>query len=103
LVTTLLISQLPEIVLLDVFAVSVPRMAWAVVVLIAGLWIAGRYVVALRPLERYYAVMTVLAVMLAVIPAIFTSAAWQSGDPRSASTVKASRGRGRVAPRRSGS
>ncbi len=77
-VTTLLISRLPEIVLREVFAISVPWMAWAVVALSAGVWIAARYLVALRPLERYFAVMTVLAVMLAVIPAIFTSAAWQS-------------------------
>jgi hypothetical protein len=52
-------------------------MAWAVGVLTVGLWIAARFVVALRPLERSSPVMKVLAAMLAIIPAIVASAAWQ--------------------------
>ncbi len=80
-ITTLLISRLPEIVLRDIFGLSVPWMPWAVVVLSAVLWVASRVVAGLLPLERYFAVMTVLAVMLAVIPLIFGSSAWQAFMP----------------------
>ena len=80
-ITTLLISRLPEIVLRDIFGLSVPWMPWAVVVLSAVLWVASRVVAGLRPLERYFVVMTVLAVLLAVIPLIFGSSAWQALVP----------------------
>ena len=77
-ITTLLISRLPEIVLREIFGVDVPWMPWAVVGVSATLWVASRFVAALRPLDRYYVVMTVLAVMIAIIPAVFRSAAWQA-------------------------
>ncbi len=80
-ITTLLISRLPEIILRDIFGLSVPWMPWAVFALSAGLWIAARVTSAMRPLERYFAVMTVLALLFAVIPYIFGSSAWQSLVP----------------------
>jgi membrane protease YdiL (CAAX protease family) len=80
-ITTLLISRLPEIILRDILGMSVPWMPWAVVALSAGLWIAARTTSAMRPLERYFAVMTALALLLAVIPYIFGSAAWRSLVP----------------------
>ena len=80
-ITTLLISRLPEIVLRDIFGLSVPWMPWAVVALSAGLWVASRSIDDLRPLERYLAVMTALAVLLAVIPLIFGSTVWTSLVP----------------------
>lgn len=80
-ITTLLISRLPEIVLRDIFGLSVPWMPWAVVALSAGLWVASRSNDDLRPLERYLAVMTALAVLLAVIPLIFGSTVWTSLVP----------------------
>jgi membrane protease YdiL (CAAX protease family) len=80
-VMTLLVSRLPEIVLRDIFGLSVPWMPWAVVVLSGLLWVASRFVVRLRPLERYLAVMTILAVLLAVIPMIFESSTWEALVP----------------------
>ncbi len=80
-ITTLLISRLPEIILRDIFGLSLPWMPWAVVALSGGSWIAARVASALRPLERYFAVMTALAVLFAVIPLIFGSSVWQSLVP----------------------
>ena len=80
-VTTLLVSRLPEIILQEIFAITIPWMAWAVVGLSAALWIAARYVAILKPLERYFAVLTLLAVMFAVIPEIFRSTPWQALVP----------------------
>lgn len=80
-VATLLVSRLPEIVLRELFALSVPWMAWVVVAMSAALWVGARAVAALRPLERYFAILTVLALMLAVIPEVLGSAAWQSLVP----------------------
>ena len=79
--TTLLISRLPEIILREVFGLSVPWMAWAVVALAAALWVASRFAPVLRPLSSYFAVMTALAALLALIPLILQSAAWQSISP----------------------
>jgi membrane protease YdiL (CAAX protease family) len=86
-ITTLLVSRLPEIVLRDIFGLSVPWMPWAVVVLSVVLWVASLVVVRLRPLERYFAVMAVLAVLLAVIPLIFGSSAWQAFMPPTAHPI----------------
>ena len=80
-ITTLLVSRLPEIILRDIFRLDVPWMPWAVVALCGGLWSASRLAPALRPLERYFVVMTVLAVLFAVIPSIFGSAAWRALVP----------------------
>ena len=80
-ITTLLVSRLPEIILRDVFALSVPWMPWAVLALTVLLWVASRLILTVRPLERYFAVMSALAVLFAVIPLIFASPAWASLVP----------------------
>jgi membrane protease YdiL (CAAX protease family) len=80
-ITTLLVSRLPEIILREVFAITVPWMAWAVVGVSLVFWLASRAIAALRPLERYFAVMTVLAVLFAALPVVFASGAWQSVVP----------------------
>jgi membrane protease YdiL (CAAX protease family) len=80
-IATLLISRLPEIILREVFGLSVPWMPWAVVALAAGLWAASRFVAVLTPLSRYFVVMTAVAALFAVIPLIFQSGAWQSISP----------------------
>lgn len=82
-IVMLLVSRLPEIVLREIFGISVPWMAWAVVGVTATLWIGTRFVEALRPLGRYLVVMTALAALLAIIPLIFESAPWQSISPPS--------------------
>jgi membrane protease YdiL (CAAX protease family) len=82
-ITTLLISRLPEIILREVFGLSVPWMPWAVVALAAALWAAARVVAVLQPLGRYFVVMTAVAALFAVIPLIFESDAWQSISPSS--------------------
>jgi membrane protease YdiL (CAAX protease family) len=80
-ITTLLISRLPEIILLEVFGLSLLWMPWAVLALTAALWVASRFAPVLRPLSAYFAVMTAVAALLALIPVIFQSAAWQSFSP----------------------
>jgi membrane protease YdiL (CAAX protease family) len=80
-ITTLLVSRLPEIILREIFSLSVPWMPWAVVVLSGLLWLAARFVGRLRPLERYLAVMTVLAVLFVIIPLIFESSVWEALVP----------------------
>ena len=81
-VTTLLVSRLPEIVLRDISGRSVPWMPWAVVALSGGLVILTSLAPALRPLQRYFVVMTTLAILFAVIPLIFESQAWSALVPR---------------------
>jgi membrane protease YdiL (CAAX protease family) len=80
-ITTLLVSRLPEIVLREAFGLSVPWMPWAVVATSGLLWVVSRFVARLRPLERYFVVMTVLAVLFAVITLVFASSAWLSLVP----------------------
>jgi membrane protease YdiL (CAAX protease family) len=82
-ITTLLISRLPEIVMREVLGISTPWMPWAVIAITAALWLIARFAAALRPLERYFIVMTFLAVLLAILPLIFQSAAWQTLVPPS--------------------
>jgi membrane protease YdiL (CAAX protease family) len=80
-ISTLLISRLPEIVLLEIFGISVAWMPWAVVAMTAVLWAVSRVVAALQPLSRYFVVMTVVAALVAIIPWIFASEPWQSISP----------------------
>ncbi len=78
---TLLVSRLPEIVLRDVLRIDVPWMPWAVVALSAGLWALSRVVAAMRPLERYLLVMTILAALFAALPLVLGSDLWHALVP----------------------
>src|SRR5215212_9840431 len=89
LVVTLLISRLPEIIARDVLALDVPWMAWAVVAATVVLWLLARTTTALRPLERYLAVMVGVTLALAVIPLATGSAAWATLVPASTNEVVA--------------
>jgi membrane protease YdiL (CAAX protease family) len=78
LIVTLLISKLPQIILRDVVGVDVPPLTWplgALAVTIV-LWLAARVVSWLKPLERYLAVMIVVALALLAAEVIFTSDGW---------------------------
>ncbi len=83
LVVTLSISRLPEIVARDVLSMDVPWMAAAIVVLTIALWLASRVVATLRPLERFLAVMVLINGLLAALPAVLGSPAWQALVPAS--------------------
>ncbi len=78
---TLLISRLPEIILRDILRIDVPWMPWAVVLLTAALWLLSRVVPRMRSLDRYLLVMTVLAVLFALIPLVLTSDSWRAIVP----------------------
>jgi membrane protease YdiL (CAAX protease family) len=81
LAVTLLISRLPEILLREVFGLSVPSMAGAIEGVTILLWLASRFVDVLRPLERYLAVMTVVGIAVALLEWIFGSEAWATLVP----------------------
>lgn len=83
LVVVLLISRLPEIVAREVLRLDVPWMAWAIVAVTVLLWAASRLVPALRPLERFLAVMIVVNVLIAALPPFLDSALWSSVVPAS--------------------
>jgi membrane protease YdiL (CAAX protease family) len=83
LVVTLLISRLPEIVAREVLRLDVPWMATAIVGLTAGLWFAARVVPALRPLERFLAIMVLVNLLVAGLPWFLESSLWLSLVPAS--------------------
>ncbi len=80
---TLAISRLPEIVAHDGLHLDVAWMPWAILVLTVGFWLASRFVVALRPLERFLAVMILVNAFVAALPVVLESAAWQALVPAS--------------------
>jgi membrane protease YdiL (CAAX protease family) len=82
-VVTLLISALPVIVAREGFGVDVPWVAWAIVGATIVLWLAARVVPILEPLERYLAVMVLVNVLIAGVPALLASPAWQVLVPAS--------------------
>jgi membrane protease YdiL (CAAX protease family) len=82
-VVTLLISALPVIVAREGFGVDVPWVAWAIVGATIVLWLAARVVPILEPLERYLAVMVLVNVLIAGLPALLASPAWQVLVPAS--------------------
>jgi membrane protease YdiL (CAAX protease family) len=82
-VVTLLISALPVIVAREGFGVVVPWVAWAIVGATIVLWLAARVVPILEPLERYLAVMVLVNVLIAGLPALLASPAWQVLVPAS--------------------
>jgi membrane protease YdiL (CAAX protease family) len=79
----LLISRLPEIVVREVLAVDVPWMSWAIVAATVLLWLGARFVAALRPFERFLAVMILVNILIAALPAALESAAWRALMPSS--------------------
>jgi hypothetical protein len=81
LIVTLLISRLPEIVAREVLRADVPWMAWAIAGLTVLLWLAARYLRALRPLERFLAVMVLVNALIAVLPSLLGSSVWQGLVP----------------------
>jgi membrane protease YdiL (CAAX protease family) len=83
LVVTLLISRLPEIVARELFRLDVPWMAWAVAGLTTLLWLTARFLPALRPLERFLAVMVLVNVLIAGLPVLLESSVWQALVPAS--------------------
>lgn len=82
-VTTLLISRLPEIVLREGFGLQTEWMPSALIGMVVLLWLASGVVATLSPLRPYFAVMSALTILLAVIPLILASAAWQALVPAS--------------------
>lgn len=89
LVVTLLISRLPEIVARELFRLDVPWMGWAITALTVVLWVAARFVPALKPLERFLAVMVLVNVLIAGLPSVLESSVWQSIVPESTSSMVA--------------
>ncbi len=80
---TLLISKLPQIILSDVVGVDLPALAWPIGALAIAvvLWFASRVVAWLRPLERYLAVMVVVALAILAVDVIFASGVWATLVP----------------------
>ena len=72
----LLISRLPEIVVREVLRLDLPWMGWAVVAATVVLWLVARLLPALRPLERFLAVMVLVNTLIALLPTLLQSAAW---------------------------
>ena len=89
LLVTLLISRLPEIVARELFSLDVPWMGWAVVGLTILLWLGARFLPALRPLERFLAVMVLVNVLIAGLPPVLESSAWQALVPAGTSSMGA--------------
>ena len=81
LAVVLVISRLPEIVAREVLRLDVAWMGWAVVASTALLWMAARLVTALRPLERFLAVMVLVNTLIAVLPTVLESAPWHALVP----------------------
>ncbi|MEO8274123.1 MAG: CPBP family intramembrane glutamic endopeptidase [Chloroflexota bacterium] len=88
-VVTLLISRLPEIVAREVLHLEVPWIAAAIVALTIVLWLAARVVPALRPLERFLAVMVAVNLLVAVVPWLLESSMWKSLVPDSTAPMAA--------------
>lgn len=80
----LLISRLPEIVAREVLRLDVPWMGWAVVAGTVVLWLLARLLPALRPLERFLAVMVLVNTLIAVLPTLLQSPGWLALVPSSA-------------------
>jgi membrane protease YdiL (CAAX protease family) len=57
------------------------------VVLAAALWLGSRVVPQARPLAGYFAVMTALSAVVAAVPVLFASAAWQALAPPAAGEI----------------
>ena len=83
-IATLLISRLPEVVLREGLRLETPWMSWTLVLVSLLLWLTSSLVATLRPLRSYFLVMIAVTTMLAVIPVIVESAAWQALLPSSA-------------------
>jgi membrane protease YdiL (CAAX protease family) len=82
-VLVLLIGRLPEIVAREVLALDIPWMGWAIVAATIVLWLTARLLPALRPFERFLAVMIVVNALIAVLPVVLGSAAWLALVPAS--------------------
>lgn len=89
LVVTLAISRLPEIVAGDVLGLDVPWMGTAVLLVTIGLWLAARVVEPLQPLERFLAVMVVVNALVAGLPVLLDSPAWEAIVPPSTAPMLA--------------
>src|SRR5262245_18209184 len=77
----LLVSRLPEVVAREVLAQDVPWMGWAIVAATIVLWLIARALPVLRPLERFLAVMILVNGLIALLPTVLESAAWQALVP----------------------
>lgn len=86
-VGTLLLSRGPEIVLREGFGLSTPWLQPSLVAVAALVWIATRAVRGLAPLSSYFAVMTAVSAILAVVPVLFASETWASLAPASAGPI----------------
>jgi membrane protease YdiL (CAAX protease family) len=89
LLVTLMISRLPEILARDIIGLDVPLMGWAIAGLTILLWLAARLWPAMRPLERFLAVMVLVNVLIAGLPPVLESSTWQALVPASRSSMLA--------------
>jgi membrane protease YdiL (CAAX protease family) len=87
-VVTLLISRLPEILAREVFRLDVPWMAGAIVGLTFALWLGAQVVPALRPLERFLAVMALVNLLIAGLPWLLESSLWRALVPESSDEMR---------------
>jgi membrane protease YdiL (CAAX protease family) len=76
LVVMLAISRLPQIVL-EAVGVTTQWWAFAAVGITVVLWVASRFVVFLRPLERFLAVMVAVGLAVAGVELLSNSVAWE--------------------------
>jgi membrane protease YdiL (CAAX protease family) len=89
LAVVLAISRLPEIVARDFLSLDVPWMGWLILAVTGGLWAAARVVGALRPLERFLAVMALVNLLIAGLPAVLESTLWTGLVPDSTAPMVA--------------
>jgi membrane protease YdiL (CAAX protease family) len=89
LVVTLLISALPAIIVREGFGADVPWVAWAIVGATIVLWLGARRLPILEPLERYLAVMVLVNTLIAGLPPLLASSAWQVLVPESTAPMVA--------------
>jgi membrane protease YdiL (CAAX protease family) len=89
LVVTLLIGALPAIVAREGLGADVPWMAWATFGATILLWLGARRLQILEPLERYLAVMVLVNLLIAGLPPVLASSAWQFLVPASTAPMVA--------------
>ena len=81
LLLTLLLSDLPQIVLRDGLGIDVPWMPWALVAVAASLWLISRFAADLQPFQGFLAVMAVVLLAIASLQLFFESDAWATIVP----------------------
>lgn len=74
---TLVISRLPEVFLRESVGWDTSWLTFALVKVAAALWL-GSHVGPLRRLAPYFAVMTCVSALIAVVPVLFESSLWSS-------------------------